>query len=217
MNGLKLDISIPVLNEELRVENGVVKTIEFLENNKIKNYSITIADNGSSDNTEGIAKKLIERFHRIRFIKVNKKGVGLALKKSWGSSDAELIGYMDVDVATDLSHLIDAYKLLHSDEVDIVNGSRLLPGSRVMNRSIIRNITSRGFNFLLKKALNVNITDGMCGFKFLKKTAYDKLEKIGLENDEWFFCTELLVKAEWLGMRVLEIPVIWKDDRDSRV
>ena len=217
MKKLRLDITLPVLNEEQRLELGVTKTIAFLDDSEIEHYSITIADNGSFDNTEKIARSLVERFPCVRFIKVEKKGVGLALKQSWTSSDAALIGYMDVDLATDLSHLIDAYRILRRDEVDIVNGSRLLPDSLVINRSLMREISSLGFNFFLKKLLKVNFTDGMCGFKFLKKTAFNKLTKKGLDNNEWFFCTELLVQAEWLGMQIREIPVHWSDDRDSRV
>ena len=217
MRSLKLDITIPVLNEEQKLELGVTQTIKFLENSEIKSYSISIADNGSTDNTAKISKNLVERFPSVRFIKVDKKGVGLALKQAWTSSDSELIGYMDIDLATDLSHLTETYKILHQENIDIVNGSRLLSGSKVINRSLIREFTSNGFNFLLKTILDTNFTDGMCGFKFLKKTSFEKLYQIGLESNEWFFCTELLVKAEWTGMHIKEIPVHWTDDRNSRV
>ncbi|MBT3877194.1 MAG: glycosyltransferase [Nitrospina sp.] len=218
MSNLKLDITIPILNEESRLERGVTKTVEFLEKSEIKNYSITLADNGSTDNTEKLATNLTERFPAVRALKVDRRGVGLALKQSWASSDADLIGYMDVDLATDLNHILEVYQIFqNNDEVDIINGSRLLPNSQVSNRSILRGITSRGFNFLLNTMLDVKFSDGMCGFKFLKKTSYDKIFQSGLENDGWFFCTELLVKAEWMGMRICEIPVKWEDDDDSRV
>ena len=217
MKKLKIEITIPVLNEEFRLEQGVTKAVGFLENSKIDNYSIALADNGSTDNTEKVARVLTERFPSVRAIKVHKRGVGLALKQSWASSDADLIGYMDVDLATDLNHILEVYQIFQSQEVDIVNGSRLLPDSQVKNRSVIRGITSHGFNFLLKTLLNVNISDGMCGFKFLKKTSYDKISQSGLENNDWFFCAELLVKAEWMGMKICEIPIKWEDDKDSRV
>jgi glycosyltransferase involved in cell wall biosynthesis len=213
----KIEITIPILNEEFRLEQGVTEAVEFLENSGIDNYSIVLADNGSTDNTEQIAQSLTKRFPTVKAIKVSKRGVGLALKQSWGSSEADFIGYMDVDLATDLNHILEAYRILQGEEVDVVNGSRLLPNSQVKNRSIIRGITSHGFNYLLKALLKVNISDGMCGFKFLKKTSYDKILKSGLENNEWFFCTELLVKAEWMGMNIHEIPVKWEDDSDSRV
>ena len=57
----------------------------------------------------------------------------------------------------------------------------------------------------------------MCGFKFIHKEVFDKLMLIGIQNNEWFFETELLVKAERNGFKILEIPVYWEDDRDSKV
>ena len=57
----------------------------------------------------------------------------------------------------------------------------------------------------------------MCGFKFLKRESYEKILKSGLENNDWFFCAELLIKADWIGMKIYEIPVKWRDNKDSRV
>ena len=73
------------MNEESRLERGVTKTVEFLEKSEIKNYSITLADNGSTDNTEKLATNLTERFPAVRALKVDRRGVGLALKQSWAS------------------------------------------------------------------------------------------------------------------------------------
>ena len=165
MRDLKLDITIPILNEESRLETGVTEAFQYLEKSSIKNYSITLADNGSTDNTANIANELKKRFPLIKTLKVDKRGVGLALKKSWAASNADLIGYMDVDLATDLNHILEVYQAFqNNDEIDIVNGSRLLANSTVKNRSILRGITSRGFNFLLNSMLGVKFTDGMCGF-----------------------------------------------------
>lgn len=217
MNDLSIDITIPVINEEKRLENGIFKTIEFLKKSSIRRYRITIADNGSADSTEQIAKSLEKTYPCIRYIKVDKRGVGLALKKSWSDTNCDIIGYMDVDLATDINHLIDVYTAMQRDDVDIVNASRLLPESKVFNRAVVREFTSRGLNFILRLMLNIKFTDGMCGFKFIKKASYDKLAAFGLNNNDWFFCTELLIKAEWLGLNIYEIPVRWRDDGDSRV
>ncbi|HAM38246.1 MAG TPA: glycosyltransferase [Elusimicrobia bacterium] len=217
MKNLNLEITIPVLNEEKRLETGLSKTIEFLNKNNISDYRIVIADNGSTDKTETIAGLLEKKYPQVHFIKVGQKGVGLALKKSWNNSNADIIGYMDVDLATDLNHLIDMLNAMQNSEINVVNGSRILRHSNVKNRSALREVTSRGFNFILKIILNVNFTDGMCGFKFIKRDAYNRLMKAGLDNNDWFFCSEMLIKAEWLGLKIFEIPVRWNDDGDSRV
>lgn len=217
MNELSLDITIPVLNEERRLEKGVFGAFEFLKKSVVPRYRISVADNGSTDRTEEVAASIQKVCPCFRYIKVNKRGVGLALKKSWNDSDYDIIGYMDVDLATDINHLTEVYSAFQNENIDIVNGSRLLPGSKVTDRKLLRTISSKGYNFLLKFLLDVKFTDGMCGFKFIKKASYNKFNAIGIDNNDWFFCTELLVKAEWLGLHIREIPVRWNDDGDSRV
>jgi len=217
---VSIDIAIPVLNEEARLERGVFGTLEMLHQLPVKGHRVTIADNGSKDRTGEIGKQLSERIAEVSYVSVGERGVGRALKAAWGASDADVVGYMDVDLATDLRHLAEVVRLFSNhlgSEVAVVNGSRRLPGSYVINRSLLRSITSHGFNWLLFNLLGVRFTDGMCGFKFLRRDIYDELSRQGLENDDWFFCTELLVKAEWAGFPIVEIPVTWTDDRNSRV
>ena len=79
-----------------------------------------------------------------------------------------------------------------------------------------REIISRCYNLLLKEALRVRFSDAQCGFKAVRADrARDLLPLI--EDNEWFFDTELLVLAERAGLRVHEVPVDWVDDPDSRV
>ena len=139
------------------------------------------------------------------------------MKTAWNQSVADIVGYMDVDLATDIEHFKEVISIFEMGDVDIVNGSRNLPSSRVSNRKIIREITSRGFNILLRYILNTHITDGMCGFKFIRLDVYQNIAKYGIRNDGWFFCTEFLCLAERLGFVITEIPVRWQDDDDSRV
>ena len=148
-------------------------------------------------------------------VKVPKRGVGLALKTSWGQSTADIVGYMDLDLATDLPHFLEAYEALDKKDYDFVYASRLHKNSKVINRTLKREISSRGFNFLLKAYLGIRFSDGMCGFKFLKRSAFQQLHEKGAKNDGWFFSTELLTVGEWLGMKIYELPVKWTDDAGS--
>jgi hypothetical protein len=125
---------------------------------------------------------------------------------------------MDVDLATDLRHLREMLDLFASAGVNVVSGSRLLPGATVVNRSLTREITSRGFNWIIRRRLGIGFSDGMCGFKFLRRRLFERIrERYAPLSDGWFFNTEILVKSEWLGERVRDLPVFWTDDRSSRV
>jgi len=212
------DIIIPILNEENTLEGNVGIIIDFLKKELSDNYDcrVILADNGSDDNTPAIGKKLAEKFSGVVFYhRVGKKGVGLALKSSWLESDAQYVGYMDLDMATDLRHLTEALEALGSN--DVVYGSRLHKSSKVIGRTLKREITSRIFNLFIKTYLRTHFSDGMCGFKFLKKEHVESIIDSGADSDGWFFCTEILVVSEWLGLKLYELPVEWTDDPNSKV
>lgn len=212
-----ISIAFPVLNEERRLERGVLTTLHFCRK-LFPSFELLIADNGSTDRTESLGRELEKAHPEIRYVKVGRRGVGLALKAAWSQALGKYVGYMDIDLATDLSHLVQVKEIMdQSSPFVMISGSRLIPGARVVNRKILREITSRGFNLVLKTLLGVKFTDGMCGFKFLSKKAFDLLMNRGLKNDDWFFNTELLVKSEWNQIPIIEIPVLWTDDQDSRV
>jgi glycosyltransferase involved in cell wall biosynthesis len=212
---MKYEITIPVYNEETTLEKNILSILIFFDEHQLENWYILIADNGSDDNTQTIGLKLQDSFDRIRYIRLDEKGVGLALKTSWLESDADIVGYMDLDLATDLSHLSDVIRLLNS--YDVVNGSRLLKSSKVINRSFIRNITSISFNFIAQSFLHYEITDGMCGFKFFHRKNIHNILTNHIDTKGWFFATELLAKSSWIGLNIIELPVFWTDDRNSKV
>ena len=216
MNKLSYDIVIPVLNEEKRLRNGIEAISNFLTNNELQGCRVVIADNGSTDGTASVAAELRATYPNVEYLSVGQRGVGLALKAAWARSSADVVGYMDVDLATDLEHFKEVVAIFEKGGVDVVNGSRNLPSSRVSNRKMIREITSRSFNILLRRILNTHITDGMCGFKFTRRDVYQNIAKYGIRNGGWFFCTEFLCMAERLGFAIVEIPVRWFDDQDSR-
>lgn len=214
----QIEITIPVLNEEETLEQQVKTTLSFLETElSSESIGLVIADNGSTDATQEIALRLESQFKNLRYLRLEKRGVGLALKASWGSSSADIVGYMDLDLATDLKYLKPALAALKTREADVVTGSRLAKGSKVIGRSLVREITSRSFNLIVKTFFRTGFSDGMCGFKFLLRENLQKIMDTGAESDGWFFATELLVVAEHLGLKVKDLPVCWTDDPNSKV
>ncbi|MBI1226782.1 MAG: glycosyltransferase [Bacteroidetes bacterium] len=214
---MTFDVTIPVLNEAATLERQVLFLHDFLKKNYPENrqWQIVIADNGSTDQTFEIAEQLHKKHPEIIPLRVPRKGVGLALKTSWSQSKADIVGYMDLDLATDLPHFLEAFDALANQGYDIVYGTRLHPKSKVIGRTVKREITSRVFNFILKTYLGVGFSDGMCGFKWLRREVYQPLNAAGAVSDGWFFSTELLTIAEWKHLKTLELPVKWTDDVTS--
>ncbi len=211
------DVTIPVLNEAATLRKQVAALHLFLAQHfpQPGQWRIVIADNGSTDATRAIAAALSEEYPAVQWLSVPRKGVGLALKTSWAQSSADLVGYMDLDLATDLPHFLQTFTVLSQDQADIVYASRLHPSAEVIGRSWKRAISSSVFNWLLRFYLKVGFSDGMCGFKFLRRSKLNDLMAGGAQNDGWFFSTELLTVAEWQGLRLYELPVKWTDDASS--
>lgn len=211
------ELTIPVYNEEEHLERCVARALDFFDREGLSALRLVLADNGSTDRTAEIGRLLAGKYDRVGLVGVTRKGVGLALKTAWSASGAEWVGYMDLDLATDLAHVQEALGIAARESPDLIAGSRWLPGSAVSGRSPLRTAASWGFNRLLRLALGVGFSDGMCGFKFIRKSAFSRLMRNGAFTDEWFFATELLIKAEWAGMRIRELPVRWTDDPSSKV
>lgn len=216
---MKIEITIPVLNEEETIFKKIRELDCYIQENlpDFGDIIIVIADNGSSDSTFEKCQLLEKNIDRVKYIRLEQRGVGLALKKSWLESSADIVGYMDLDLATDLKHLKQAFEKLISDEANIVTGSRLKAGAKVIGRSRLRNFTSRSFNFLIRLVFGISFSDGMCGFKFLHRNLLDELMINGVENDGWFFSTELLIVSDYLNYKIYDLPVVWTDDRNSKV
>ena len=214
---MTFDVTIPVLNEEDTLDRQVRILHAFLCQHfpDRQQWQIVIADNGSTDQTPAIAIALAAELSGVKLVKVPEKGVGLALKTSWTQSTADIVGYMDLDLATDLPHFIQAYNALATEGFDLVYGTRLHPRSNVIGRTLKREVTSRVFDFIVKWRLGTRFSDGMCGFKWLKRAHVQALMDGGAVSNGWFFSTELLAVAEWRGLKMCELPVRWTDDTSS--
>ena len=192
-----MTVAFPVLNEEETIESSILHFLEHCRQNQLNDLEVVIADNGSTDKTLSIAKRLSKDNSQVRITSTKTPGVGGGLKKAWCSSTSEFVGYMDLDFATDLKHFTEVYHRLFKtkDQKQLITGSRLLPQSKVIGRKLLRTITSRGFNFLLKILLGVKFHDGMCGFKFLSREIFQEINNKFVTSDQWFFCTEIMVKT----------------------
>ena len=126
-----------------------------------------------------------------------------------------MLVYMDVDLSTDLAALLPLVAPLVSGHSDLAIGSRLSRHSRV-ERGAKREFISRSYNLLLRQTLRARFSDAQCGFKAIRRDAARELLPL-VEDNAWFFDTELLVVAERAGLRIHEVPVDWVDDPDSSV
>ena len=210
-----VEIVIPVHNEERDLRASVERLHRYVADSFPYACCITIADNASTDGTWAQAQRLADEMPQVRAVHLDRKGRGRALKAVWSVSSAPVLAYMDVDLATDLRALLPLVAPLISGHSDLAIGTRLAPSSRVV-RGPKREFISRSYNLLLKGTLAVSFSDAQCGFKAITaQVAQDVLPLV--DDDNWFFDTELLVLAQRFELRIHEVPVDWTDDPDSRV
>jgi glycosyltransferase involved in cell wall biosynthesis len=210
-----LELAVPVYNEERHLERSVRRLRQYLDTRFPVSTVVTIADNASTDATWSIAEHLAEELEGVRALRVDSKGRGRALREAWSASQARVVGYMDVDLATDLDALLPLVAPIISGHSDLAIGTRLAPGARVV-RGPKRELISRGYNLIVRTTLRSHVTDAQCGFKAVRTDAARALLRL-IEDDEWFFDTELLVLAERNGLRIHEVAVDWTEGTDSSV
>jgi glycosyltransferase involved in cell wall biosynthesis len=210
-----VDVVVPVYNEEQILATSIDRLRHYLADTFPFAWRIVIADNASTDATAAIAERLAAEDERIAHLRLEEKGRGRALRAAWSQSDADIVVYTDVDLSTGLTGLLPLVAPLVSGHSDISIGSRLSAGS-VVARGPKRELISRVYNLLLRLVFAVRFRDAQCGFK-AGRTDIVKLLLPAVDDDAWFFDTELLLLAEYNGLRVHEVPVDWIDDPDSRV
>jgi glycosyltransferase involved in cell wall biosynthesis len=210
-----VEIVIPVYNEQRALPASVRKLHRHMSRHFNCPFRLTIADNASTDSTPQIARALSREFAEVAALRLNRKGRGRALRAAWADSEAAVLAYMDVDLSTDLAALDELLAPLLAGRADLAIGSRLAPGATV-TRGVKRELISRSYNLLLRLFLGAQFSDAQCGFKAGRREAIQALLP-AVEDDSWFFDTELLYLAQRNAFTIHEVPVRWVDDPDSRV
>jgi len=211
----QLEIVVPVYNEAQQLAASITSLRAFLDRSFPLSTVVTIADNASTDDTWTIASGLAASLPGVQALRLDQKGRGRALRTAWSASRSPVVAYMDVDLATGLEALLPLVAPLLTGHSDVAIGTRLAPGAHVV-RGARREIISRSYNLLLRSVLGVSCSDAQCGFKALRRDAVEVVLPL-VEDQAWFFDTEVLVTAQRLGLRIHEVPVDWVDDLDSRV
>ena len=211
----EVEVVVPVYNEAAGLEAGITTLRRYLDESFPFRTLVTIADNGSTDGTALIARRLASTLEGVTAMILTRKGRGHALRSAWSASQADVVAYMDADLSTSLSALLPLVGSVLSGHSDIAVGTRLARASRVV-RGPKRELLSRAYSHIVRLSLRSRVSDFQCGFKAIRRECALGLLPL-VEDDEWFFDTELLVTAERLGLRISETPVEWTDDPDSSV
>jgi glycosyltransferase involved in cell wall biosynthesis len=210
-----VEIVVPVYNERAVLEQQLTHLTDYLTRAFPLDWRVTVADNASTDGTGALVDELAARMDGVSGMHIARKGRGAALRAAWLASDADVVTYMDVDLSTNLASLLPLVAPLVSGHSHVAIGTRLVRSAQV-RRQLKRELLSRGYNRLTRLALGAHFSDAQCGFKALRGDVARRLIPL-VEDDGWFFDTELLALAQRNRLRIYEVPVAWIEDLDSRV
>jgi len=214
---MKVDIVIPLYNEEKILEKSVSTLTDFLHKSDFPyEYVITLADNASTDNSWSICSELSKKYENVRCLKLENKGKGLAIRTAWSKSDADILAFMDIDLSSDLNYLVPLVSPIAEGKSDMTIGNRLGPKSKVFSDKLVRRIASKVFNQSVRSILGSPFLDHQCGFKAIKKEKFKVILPF-LNENEFFFDTEVIIASLAHGLRVNSVDIIWRDNSDSKV
>lgn len=202
MNTRLINITVPVYNEQEVLANNLGKLAAFLKSCFEYPFEIVVAENGSTDRTLDVARRLEAESDNIRVLHLNQKGRGGAIRMAWEHSTADVLSYLDVDLSTELSAFRPMIKAISQGGYDLAVGSRLRRSSQI-RRGFKREIISRTYNLLVKAFFHTRFSDAQCGFKAISRRAAAELLHL-VEDNGWFMDTELLVIAEKLGYKIFD-------------
>jgi glycosyltransferase involved in cell wall biosynthesis len=210
----EVTVIIPVFNDHHSLEIAIPRSVELLSH--ITNgFELVIAEDGSTDGSAELVRSCEQLDPRIHLLHSDERlGRGKALTRAIYQSKGKIVCYYDVDLATDMQHLPELIGAIR-EGADIATGSRLMPGSDIV-RTGSREIASRSYNFLVRLFLGSRCYDHQCGFKaFNKKSLLSVLPAI--RSNHWFWDTELLVRSQLNGCRLVEFPVRWRAGKGTTV
>ena len=215
-NNESVSVIIPAYNEEHYIERAVKDIRDFLIEN-FETFEIIIVDDGSSDKTGAIAKGLSKEIQTLKVLKNEKNcGKGYSVKRGMLSATSEYAAFIDADLSTPIAELSKFLPYL-TGGMDIAIGSRASKDSNVLKRqSFLREKMGRIFNLCVQALLFKGIKDTQCGFKCFKMRRARKVFELQALRG-FCFDAEVLYIAKKRLLKIKELPVVWRNRKETRV
>jgi len=209
-----LSIVIPAYNEENRLPSTLEQVFDFLKQQSFTS-EVVVVENGSNDHTYEIAQEFAKHHGNLHVIQNDWRGKGRAIQRGVREATGTYIFFCDADLSMPIEE-ISKFMPPQLQNVDIAIASREAPGAVRYNEPYYRHLTGRVFNTLIRLLVLPHLQDTQCGFKCIRAdVARDIFRYQTLTG--WAFDVELLYIARLHGYRVVEIPIDWYFNADSKI
>jgi glycosyltransferase involved in cell wall biosynthesis len=209
-----LSIVIPAHNEESRLPGTLEQVFAFLKKQSFSS-EVIVVENGSSDRTFEIAQDFAKQHPNLHVVRNDQRGKGRAIQRGVKEAGGEYVFMCDADLSMPIEE-ISKFIPPQLPEVDIAIASREAPGSVRYNEPQYRHFTGRVFNTMIRWLVLPGLQDTQCGFKCIRAdVARDIFPYQTLTG--WAFDVELLYIARHHGYKIVEIPIDWYFNADSKI
>ena len=219
---MRLSVVIPAFNEQARLPRTLEEACGWLdarlaEGSMFSDYELLVVDDGSSDGTAEAVEAFAGQRRRVRLLRrPENRGKGAAVRSGMLAADGEIRLFMDADHSTHIRELARGWPLLLAG-ADIVIGSRQHAESEIgRHQSWLRESMGKCFNAMMRAVTGIALLDTQCGFKIFTAECAEAL--FPRQRIEGFsFDVELVYLALQMGFELVEMPVRWVNEPNSRV
>ena len=214
MNSPFLSIIIPAYNEEVRLPSTLAQVRDFIQRQPFAS-EVIVVENGSTDGTLGIAQAFASEGAHFKVIHEERKGKGLAVKRGMLEASGDCRFMCDADLSMPVDEISRFLPPLLED-FEVAIGSREAAGAQRFSEPVYRHLGGRAINLVIRTLALPGLQDTQCGFKcFRGEVAIELFNSLSLNG--WSFDVEILYLARLRGCRIVEIPIPWYFNPQSKL
>jgi dolichyl-phosphate beta-glucosyltransferase len=211
MPEIVFSLILPALNEARRLPLYLETVRGYLERSFGQSYEIIVVDDGSRDETAAVVQRLAGQWPQLRLLRhAQNEGKGSAVRTGVLAARGDLLLFADADGATPIEEHARLAAAI-AQGADVAIGSRLIPDAASRrSRHWYREVVGKLFALAARRLLRISVLDTQCGFKMFRAPAAGRLFP-ALKETRYLFDLELLVLAQRFGLRVVEVPIHWRE------
>lgn len=213
-----LSIVVPAYNEQVRLPDTLRRISDYMARGDWRFYQILVVDDGSSDNTAGVAEEMARADSRIQVLRnPGNRGKGYSVRRGMLEADGEWRLFTDADLSAPIEELEKLWCAVAKGKDEIAIGSRAIDRSLIgVHQPGFRETMGKVFNGVMRAATGLPIADTQCGFKLFRgDVAREVFSRQRLER--FGFDAEVLYIAFHRGYTIAEVPVRWNHVEGSKV
>lgn len=218
MSASSVSIVIPAYNEEKRLPSTLERLDEYVRQGRVPVHEVLIVNDGSSDGTARLVQRHAASHSYIRLLEnPGNQGKGYSVRQGMLEAQGDWVLLSDADLSSPIEQVEKLLAAATQQQARIAIGSRALDRSLIgVHQPAFREYSGRVFNFVMRSVTRLPFMDTQCGFKLYEREAarmvFSRQTLRGFSFD-----VEHLFIARKLGLKTIEVPVVWNDVEGTKV